>query len=49
MKGYMIKGGLKVGIFIDEPVNESIHGLVGGIMSNSVTHLAVDLMERLLD
>ena len=44
----MIEGSLKVGIFIDEPVNESMHGLVGGVMSDSVTHLAVDLMERLL-
>jgi hypothetical protein len=45
----LIEGGLKIGIFLDGPVNKSMHGLVRGVMSDSVINLAVDLMERLLD
>ena len=47
-KIYMVEAGLEIGVFIDEPFQKSVHGLVGCIMCDSITHLAGNLMERLL-
>ncbi len=47
-KNYMIEAGLEICVFVDEPVQKSVHGLVGCVMCDAVTHLPGYLTERLL-
>jgi hypothetical protein len=44
----MIEAGLEICVFVDEPVQKSVHGLVGCVMCDAVTHLPGYLTERLL-
>lgn len=48
-KKYMIVNSLKVSIFLNQPLNQSIHGFVGSIVCDSISHLSKQFLFTLLD
>ena len=48
-KNYMIEHSLKVSIFLDQPLNQSIHRFIGSIVRNPISHLSKKFVFTLLD
>ena len=48
-KKYMIINSLEVSIFLNQPLNQSIHGFIGSIMCDSISHLSKQFVFTLLD